>query len=97
MIEKKFEEITNSDLNTERYRRARKFTNTILTLVRDFIPPDHRCIKIFEYKMMKLAWEEDIAIINVRPEWDQLTNAQLALAMLETHPGLSFVNKKEII
>ena len=87
-MEKKFSELTYGDLNKPRYRRARDFTNSVLNLMQDFIPRSGRCLSEIERHIIEIAYDSDIAIVHVLPEWDEMTAAQISLAMLQIHPAM---------
>lgn len=81
---KKFDELTYTDMDTPRYRRARRTCATMLSAMRDFIPNDRECGRRMEDYLMRLAYESNSEIISVPPEWDELDKVQLEQKMLET-------------
>jgi hypothetical protein len=87
-MEKKFEDVTYAEQNTPRYRRARQFSNDILGLICGYLPQDQDFMRKIEYELTQTAYEANIQIILVRPEWDEMTAAQMAVAMLQTHPAV---------
>ena len=80
---KKFDDLTYNDFDTPRYRRARNTCNTVLSIMRDFIPNDRNCLRKIEDHLMRLAYESNTQFINVPPEWDALDKLQIERAMLE--------------
>lgn len=73
-------------LGTPRALRARRFADTVFSLMRDFIPRDRECVDRIREELMIAGYEANAEIINVPPEWDALTKEQIERAKLETHP-----------
>lgn len=68
----------------QRYLRARRFTDQILHLMYGFIPNDRACTRIIEEMLMETAFQANIEIINVRPEWDELDKLKIEHAINES-------------
>lgn len=83
---KSFKELSHADTNTLRYRRARRFSDMMLSIMRDFIPNDRIVYRRVLEVMLEVGWEENFELINVPPELDALNAAELARHMIETHP-----------
>ena len=88
-MEKKFEDLNTYDTASARYRRARVFSSEIINVMSDFLPRDEDLLRKIDYKLTKLAYESNLQIIGVRPEWDEMTAAQMSAAMLQMHPAMT--------
>jgi len=83
---KNFHELTHKEMSAPRYLRATRFANTMLSIMRDFVPAGRDCQHLMYDYLLQLGYETNAELINVPPEWDELTKLQLEKAMLETHP-----------
>jgi hypothetical protein len=83
-MKRRFEDLRMIDLDSPRYGRARKFSDTILAVMRDFLPQDEECQRHIGDFLLRLAYEQNASIIEVPPEWDALTKLEIERAMLET-------------
>ena len=81
---KRYEDLHTIDLGSPGYGRAVHFTNMILAVMRDFIPQDRECHRRISDHLLRLAYEQNLQIVNVPPEWDALTKLEIERAMLET-------------
>lgn len=88
MTEKAFEELTYADYGTPRFQRARHTANSVLGLLRDFLPTDRDTLRRIDEMLVRASWETRIVLMPVRPEWDALNDAEVQAAMLETHPAM---------
>ncbi len=66
-----------------REQRARHFTHSIISLMREFLPRERECVRAMERHLYDLAYEQNLQIIMVPPEMDELTKVQLEQAMLK--------------
>ena len=80
---KKFEDLTYDDLAQPRYRRARRTANTIMSIMRDFIPQDRDRHRVIGDYLVRLAYESNVEFVNVPPEWDALDKIQIEAAVLK--------------
>lgn len=67
--------------NDPRYLRARRVTDQIFNLMRDFIPRDRDCQRRVEEHLMEKAFAANVEIIQVRPEWDAMDKLKIESAM----------------
>lgn len=80
------------DRNTPRYRRARLFANTQLSIMRDFIPLDSKIQRVILEYLFELGFKENLTILSVPAVVDALDNAELRLAMITSHPAMLKTN-----
>ena len=69
-----------------REQRARKFANEIMGLTHDWLPSGRELQSQLYDLLYKTAYDGNLQILNVMPEYDHLTKLQLEHMMLETHP-----------
>lgn len=76
--------ITPNDPDYHRQLRAKKFTDQVIHLLRDFLPLNDRTCRnrIFDV-IYDAAYNENARIINVPPEYDTLTKLELERKMFE--------------
>lgn len=72
---------------TPRAARARRFADTILGLMRDYLPRTRDSIGEMNEHLTQAAWLSNLSLINVPPEWDALTKLEIENAMLQTKVG----------
>ena len=75
--------LTFEDMQTPRYQRAAHLTNVMVGALQDFLPRDRETMDRIERHVFEIAWETNITIINVPPEYDALTKLQLERQMIE--------------
>lgn len=68
---------------TPRYLRARRFASQAINLMQDYIPRDRKCLREIDDYLMRVAFQANVAIVNVPPEWDALNEAAIEKAMIE--------------
>ncbi len=68
---------------TPRALRAKRFADTVVSLMQDFIPRDRECTRRAFDVTLEAAFAANVEIVNVPPEWDALDKLQIEAAMLE--------------
>jgi hypothetical protein len=76
-------DLTYKEMESPRYQRAVRFTNTILSIMRDFVPQGRDVRNIMYDHLLELGYQTNAELINVPPEWDALNKLQIERAMLE--------------
>lgn len=71
---------------TPRYLRARRFSDQVRSMLRDFLPRDRDCQDMIDEVLMEIGFTNNAEIISVPPEKDHLDKLQLERAMVERHP-----------
>ena len=79
----KLTDLTYKDMQTPRYQRAVRFTNTMLAIMRDFIPSGRDVQRMMYDHLLELGYQTNAELINVPPEWDALNKLEIERAMLE--------------
>lgn len=80
----RFEPLENGlEIGSIRDKRAARFANMVVGLVRDYVPGDRDCQRLIHDHIWRLAAEQNLEIIAVPPECDALDSVQLAHRMLE--------------
>lgn len=69
--------------NTPSYRRARRFADEIVNLIRDFVPSDRDCMHRLHETVMKAGFSANAEIICVPPECDEMDRMALERRRLE--------------
>jgi hypothetical protein len=72
---------------TPRALRAQRFADTVMSIMRDFIPRDRDCCRRMTETLFEIGWLKNAEIISVPPECDHLDKLELECRRLETHPG----------
>lgn len=72
---------------SRRDARAALFTNQIMSMLRDYLPPGRDAQRLIYDEICTIALEQNLQIISVPPEFDALTKLELERRMVETHPG----------
>ena len=76
-------DLTYKEMSSPRYERATRFANTILLVMRDFVPTGRDCQRMMYDHLLELGYQTNAEIINVPPEWDALRKLEIEKAMLE--------------
>lgn len=84
--------IKDMRLGTPRAQRAHRFANLVLSMMRDFVPQDGRCHRAISEHLLEVAYENNLEIINVPPEWDALDKMALERAMWDNK--VSVIDRK---
>jgi hypothetical protein len=71
---------------TPRARRAHRFKDTVMGLMRDFIPRDRDCLRRIEEELLLTGYRCNAEFIEVPPECDALDKLELERRRLEVHP-----------
>ena len=66
-----------------RWQRARRFTSSVMLLMRDFIPQDRDCTRRLDDYLTEVGFQANAEFVNVPPEWDALNKLQIERAMLD--------------
>lgn len=80
-------ELREIDQSSPRYQRARRFANTVHSVLSDFIPDDRAIRRRVNDYLFEVGYQNNLEIINVPPELDALNKLELQHRMLETHPA----------
>ena len=80
-------DFTKFAMSDNRERRANQFTNQIIGMLRDYLPPGREVRRMICDELWKIAHDGNLEIISVPPEFDALTKLELERRMVETHPG----------
>jgi hypothetical protein len=75
--------LTYKEMLSPRYQRATRFANTVLSIMRDFVPAGRNLQEMIYDHLLELGYETNAEFINVPPEWDALNNIQIERTMLE--------------
>lgn len=73
--------IKDMRLGTPRAQRAHRFANLVLSMMRDFVPRNGECHRSMMEYLLEVAYESNLEIINVPPEWDALDKLAIESAM----------------
>lgn len=71
---------------TPRAHRAEQFGHAMLSILEDFLPRDRECKRRIYESLIEVSYRGNMALIDVRPEWDHLNKLQIEAAMVESHP-----------
>jgi hypothetical protein len=74
------------DSPSRRQLRAKRFADTIISLLRDFLPSDRDTLERIYDLLAEEGYELNAEIISVPLELDALDKLQIERKMLETHP-----------
>jgi hypothetical protein len=78
--------------NTPRHQRATVFANTVLGIMRDFLPANRRVLRHVYDHLMEVGFINNSQIISVPPECDEFDKLRLERAMYERHATLAGVD-----
>lgn len=79
--------------DTPRAARARRFSQMVHAMLRDFLPVDRDCARRVDEYLTEIGFENNAEIISVPPECDALDKLVLERRMLETR--LNAVNAEQ--
>jgi len=70
-------------LGTPRANRAMRFSNTVMAMMRDFVPRDRECSERLHAFLIEVGYQQNLEIISVPPECDALDKLALEQRRLE--------------
>lgn len=85
------------DINHARELRARRFANTVMAIMQDYLPRNKDCLLAIGDHLYKLGYKNNAEFINVPPEWDELTKLQIEQAMLKVKSAFVVRNEDGVI
>jgi hypothetical protein len=91
----KLTDLTYKELSSPRYQRATRFANTMLSIMRDFIPTGRDVQRMMYDHLLELGYQTNAELVNVPPEYDALNKLEIERMMLEkimTPPTLDLPN-----
>lgn len=86
-------ELTAADMLTPRYRRATRFANEMLGILRDFIPQSRDVNRLVYEHLVEVGWRHNIEMLSVPEACDAMDRAELEHRMITMHPV--FIRAKE--
>jgi hypothetical protein len=84
---RKIEDLRYGNMDDLPAQRARQFANMIQAMLRDFLPPGREWARLVNDHLVKIAYENNLAIINVPPECDELDKRQIERREIEARMG----------
>ena len=79
---------------TSRALRATRFADTMLHLMRDYLPNNRDMQRMMYDELALIGYQSNIELINVPIERDHLDKLQLERAMIEQHPMIILANEQ---